>query len=195
MSNFLNEKKQFLAKPDKSLARGIDKAILHLVETINSLENYYTTSSCAGRIVLIKEKGKKQKAAFLFRSHEHAKFEEIKKNLNEAVKKTKEIVYFKHEPAILHVACSTMVKAQELVNAARSCGWKKSGIIASQNKIITELVSVEILSTPIAVDGKIIINGDYLRILVSETNKKLKITRKKIKNLEGVLIKWQKKKK
>jgi tRNA wybutosine-synthesizing protein 3 len=195
MSNFLNEKKLFLAKPDKSLAGKADNAILPLIKSINFLENYYTTSSCAGRIVLIKEKGKKQKAAYLFRSHEHAKFEEIKKNLNDAVKKTKETVYFKHEPAILHVACSTMVRAQELVNAARACGWKKSGIIASQNKIIAEIVSVEILSTPIAVDGKIIINEDYLKILVLETNKKLNITRKKIKNLEGVLRKWQKKKK
>jgi tRNA wybutosine-synthesizing protein 3 len=190
--SFQNEKRQFLSKPDKSSAGKTDKAILPLVKTINSLENYFTTSSCAGRIILIKEKGKKQKAGFLFISHEPINFKELEKSLQKAVKKTKEVIYLKHEPAILHVACSTIVKAQEIVNASRECGWKKSGIIASKSKIIAEIVSVELLSTPAAIDGKIIINEKYLKFLVSEANNKLNLTRKKIKKLGDFLKRWKK---
>jgi len=185
--SFLNEKKQFLAKPDKSSAGETDKAILPLIKAINLLENYYTTSSYAGRIILIKEKGKKQKAAFLFRSHETVNFNKIKNALENTVKKTNETIYFKHEPAILHVSCSSIVKAQELVNVARECGWKKSGIIASKNKMIVELVSVEQLATPVAINSKIIITETYLKILVSEANNKLLLTRKKIKRLENLI--------
>lgn len=188
--NFQNEKKQILSKPDKSSAGETDRAILPLVKTINSLENYFTTSSCAGRIILIKEKGRKQKAGFLFRSHEPINFKEIKKILDRI--NVKEIIYLKHEPAILHVSCSYIAKAQEFIDAARACGWEKSGIIASKNKIIVELVSVEHLAAPVAVNGKIIINEDYLKILVSEANKKLALTRKKIKNLEVYLKRWKK---
>ena len=69
---------------------------------------------------------------------------------------------------------------------ARHKGWKKSGII-SLGKNIIELVSTEIIATPIMDKGKIIVSEDYLKILVSEANKKLKQTREKIKNLENSL--------
>ena len=58
---FERQKEQFLKKPDKSLARSMDKAILPLIKLVNSQQCYYTTSSCSGRIILMKETGKKQK--------------------------------------------------------------------------------------------------------------------------------------
>ena len=81
--NFWHEKKQFLSKPDKSSAKGIDKDILSLVKKINSKPEYYTKSSCSGRIILIKETGKKQENAFLKVWHDKVSLKDL---LNELKK-------------------------------------------------------------------------------------------------------------
>jgi tRNA(Phe) wybutosine-synthesizing methylase Tyw3 len=95
------------------------------------------------------------------------------------------ISYIKHEPCIMHVACKTLSHASNLVSLARNAGWKKSGILnIKQERVMCELVSTEILAAPIADKGKLIVPEDYLKILVSECNKKLDMTRNKIKNLE-----------
>jgi tRNA wybutosine-synthesizing protein 3 len=182
--DFTHQKEQFLKKPDKSMAQGIDRAILPLCKKINKNQDFYTTSSCAGRIILIKETGKKQEDAFIKVWHDKISFKEL---INE-LKNTdyKEMIYFRHEPCIMHVSCKTIKDAEKLMQLARYKGWKKSGII-SLGKNIIELVSTEILATPIMDKGKIIVSEDYLKILVSEANKKLKQTREKIKNLENSL--------
>jgi len=179
--DFENQKKQALLRPDRSLKGHLDKAIIPLVRKINSVEDYYTTSSCAGRIILMKETGKKQKKVFLFVSHEPVSLESIKKELD-VHRKVKEMIYLKHEPCILHVACKDLESARKLVGLARGAGWKKSGIISRRNVI--ELVSTEILAAPVAFGGRAIVSSDYLDMLVFEANKKLALTRGKIKNLE-----------
>ena len=71
MDNFEKEKKDFLIKKDKSKKGIIDKEIKSLIDFINSLDNYYTTSSCSGRIMLlIKKSDKKQDSSWLFSSHQ-----------------------------------------------------------------------------------------------------------------------------
>jgi len=181
--NFNKEKQDFLKKPDKSLAGGIDKAILPLVNKINKSDFYYTKSSCAGRILLMPETGKKQENVFLAVWHDKITFNELKKSLKNSIEKSKLTIYLKHEPCILHVASTSLEKAIKLVNLARNSGWKKSGLI-SLNKNIVELVSTEILAAPVADKGEIIIDDNYIKTLISEANKKLTQTRKKIKNLE-----------
>jgi len=179
--SFINAKKQFLRKPDKSLAGGIDKAISSLVNKINKSPDYFTTSSCAGRIILMPEIGKKQENIFLFVSHDPINIKKIISSL----KPVKTIVYLKHEPCIMHVACRNLEKALQIVNKARQSGWKKSGIISIKpDKVICELVSTEILACPIADKGKSIVSEDYLKILAEECNKKLAQTRQKIRKLE-----------
>jgi len=182
LKNFLHDKKQFLRKPDKSMAGGIDKAILSLVKKINSSKDYFTTSSCAGRIVLMPETGKKQEKVFLFVSHNPISAEKVLSSL----KPVKNIVYLKHEPCIMHVACKSIDKALQLVSQARNAGWKKSGIISIKpGKVMCELVSTEILAAPIADKGNIIIDNNYLKILLKECNNKLALTRQKIKQLNN----------
>ena len=50
---FEQQKKTVLSKLDKSKKGSIDKGILKLVNTINKNSNYYTTSTCSGRIILL----------------------------------------------------------------------------------------------------------------------------------------------
>ena len=186
--SFANEKSQFLKKPDKSGIKGIDREIMPLINLINSKEDYFTTSSCSGRIILMPETGKKRENVFLFISHKAVSVKEIRDHLNTGQKHLTSPVYIKHEPCILHVACKNLDSAIKLVNLARQSGWKKSGIISIKpDKVMCELVSTEILAAPIAHNGKMIVNDSYLKLLVKEANKKLKLTRQKIRNLEKAL--------
>ena len=67
---FESNKKTILSKIDKSKKGEIDKPIKKLIILINKSKNYYTTSSCSGRIVLLaKKSGEKKGSKWLFSSH------------------------------------------------------------------------------------------------------------------------------
>ena len=67
---FLQRKKSILSKPDKSSKKSWDKKIIKLCDKINLSENYYTTSSCSGRIVLMQDQEKKEHDLFLKGYHD-----------------------------------------------------------------------------------------------------------------------------
>lgn len=185
MISFVQRKMKQLTKKDFSDEGTTDKAILPLVNLLNAKKDYYTTSSCAGRITLVKDNGK-QKKAFLFKTHNKTNIKDIKKILTSI--KTKQFVYFKEEPPILHVACSGIKTAQQLLDKAKFAGWKKSGIISTNKRVMVELASTEILAAPIA-KSKIIVDDSYINFLVSEANHKLSRTQAKIKKFYKLLRK------
>ena len=51
--NFDREKREFLDKTDLSKKGSIDTPIVDLINLINSSDNYYTTSSCSGRAIIV----------------------------------------------------------------------------------------------------------------------------------------------
>jgi tRNA wybutosine-synthesizing protein 3 len=185
--DFEQSKKIQLSKRDRSDKGNWDKAITPLTCKINSNKDYYTTSSCAGRIVLIKDNEKKREGLFLFRTHESITSVQIKKELMKCIKNYKKLIYLKQEPCILHIACSSIEKAQQFLDKAKLAGWKKSGIMASRKRVICEMESTERVILPIANRGKLLFNENYLKIVVKEANKKLMRTREKIKKLRKSL--------
>lgn len=164
-----------LSKKDKSNKGSIDKKIEPLINKINSLKNYFTTSSCSGRIILIKKTDKKVPNIFLLNSHAKISKEKIKDKL----KNKNGIFYLKMEPCALHVTCRRLEDAQTLLNLARNSGWKKSGIISSKKFFICELFSTESICAPITSAT----DESYLNLLVNEANDKLNKTNKKITKL------------
>ncbi|MGD9275594.1 MAG: tRNA wybutosine-synthesizing 3 family protein [Candidatus Pacearchaeota archaeon] len=184
-SNFNQRKSSVLSKLDKSTKGSWDKKIISLCEKINKKENFYTTSSCAGRIVLLIDKDEERGNLFLKVWHDKISFEELKKTLDEINKK--ENIKFKMESCILHVACENLTDAQKLLDEAREIGWKRSGMITSKNKIILELNSTEKLEFPIMRRGKLLVDENFLKIIVSEANKKLEKAWWKIMKLEKVV--------
>jgi len=180
--NFENDKKVFLNKLDKSKKKSIDKKIGKLVNLINSSPNYYTTSSCSGRVVLLEQKSyKKQETEWLFVSHNLVDFNQIKKNLK---KLPKEEVWFKQEPLIIHVCCKKIEDAKIFLGIVRQL-FKRTGIISIGKKITIEVIGNEHLDTIIAKNKKLLVTEDYLNVLVEEANKKLE---KNFKNIEMFYI-------
>ena len=80
---FTKEKNDFLKKKDKSKKGYIDEDIKEIVDEINSKKDYYTTSSCAGRIVLLEMKSKKKNDCdWILTKHGKVNLNEILISLN-----------------------------------------------------------------------------------------------------------------
>ena len=121
---------------------------------------------------------------FLFVTHDKTSFKELKRELAKLSRKSKKLVYFKQEPCILHAACQSLGAAQKLLEWAKLSGWKKLGIIAIHRRIVVEISSTEKIEMPILNKGKILVSGEFLKLLVKEANSLLERSWKKIKRLE-----------
>jgi len=150
---------------------------------INRSDNYYTTSSCSGRVLIIIDHKDKKDDLFLFVSHKLVDYKEVVSKLSEI--KSKDLIYFKFDPCILHVACRDLEGAQKLFDlATKEAGWKRCGIISSSKRFLVELNSTERLEFPIMNDGKILVSEDFIKLACEEANKKMKMCWDKISRLE-----------
>ena len=187
--NFQKEKNEFLEKKDKSRKGNIDSKIKKLVDKINSSENFYTTSSCSGRILIltIPQSNKKNEVQYLFNSHKKIKFNQIKNIIN-FKKLPKNDVWLRVDGAILHVASNNIDSAKKFLNTARDIGFRRAGIISiGKSKTTMELISTEKIETIVSKKGKLLIDEDYFKILIKEGNKKLEKTWEKIGKLHTQL--------
>lgn len=189
--SFEKWKKEFLSKRDKSKKGSIDKKIKKLVGKINSLPDFYTTSSCSGRILLLAmpKSNKKNEVQYLFCSHRKIQYNSIKKVIK-SKKLPKNDVWFKVQPAIIHVACNDIKNTKKILNIARDIGFRRSGIISiGKNKIMIELISTERIDAIAGKNGILLIDEGYFKALVNEGNKKLEKTWEKIDKLHNDLNK------
>ena len=182
--SFLRRKTSVLSKSDKSFIGKWDEKIIPLCNKINSSPNYYTTSSCSGRIVLMIDQNKKSHNLFLKISHELISFNWLKNNLNKIKNK---FVKFKCEPPILHVVCRNLESASLLLEKAKISGMKHSGIHCLGRNIILEIHGDDRLEFPIFSKNKILVDDDFLKLAAKESNEKLKKSWKMIENLENFL--------
>jgi len=157
---FEREKRDFLGKKDKSRKKSIDERILPLIKTINESKDYFTTSSCSGRIIILIPKKKKQETKWLFVSHE-----KISKGLERFMGKN---VWFKCEGPILHIRCRDINAAERIVKLFRMIGWKKTGIIGIKPKIMVEAATPFYISFPFQELSK-----GYIEIIIEKSNNML----------------------
>ncbi|MBW2971401.1 hypothetical protein KY359_00040 [Candidatus Woesearchaeota archaeon] len=186
---FEADKRTFLEKEDKSVKGSIDGHIKDLCDAINSKDCFYTTSSCSGRIVLIKipHNSRKNEAEWLFVSHDEAGFYNMKNDLTDL---TEDDVWFRFEPFILHVACRTVDDADRLLSLAQQMGIKRSGIIALGEKNVVEIIGTENIDTIIARGGSMLVSDDYLRLLIEKSNNRMHRNWHRIENMKEEIKKW-----
>ncbi len=183
--NFYQRKASILSKEDKSFKKNWDKKISSLCKKINSFENYYTTSSCSGRVVLIIDSSEKRHGLFLRVYHDLIEFSQIKSDLEKI--ESRKIVKFKQEPPILHVICKELDDAKRLLKKARNAGWKRSGIMEVSDKgFLLELISTEKLEFPI-IHKKLLVNDEFLKLIIIKSNLNLKKGWSKINKLNAIL--------
>ncbi len=182
MNRFKQRKKDILNKKDKSNIGRWDKRVAELCDKINSLDDYYTTSSCSGRIMIIADKDKKEPDLFEWVSHDKANFKDFKKHIPE-----KGDFKFKQEPPIFHIACKNLNSSISLLKKIRNAGWKRAGIISlGKNKII-EMIGTEKIEFPFIEKGKVLANDKFLKKVLENSNKNLEKGWKNIKQLRNLL--------
>ncbi|MFA6073476.1 MAG: tRNA wybutosine-synthesizing 3 family protein [Candidatus Woesearchaeota archaeon] len=177
-----------LYKPDKSFKGTVDDDAIPVINEFNSKKDYYTTSSCSGRISLFYESstGKKHEAGWQFVEHRIVTTKEILESLKELPEET---LWFKMETPIFHIACRDENSAEKLLELCRNLGFKRSGIISTGNssgkRIIIEIIFNDKIEVPVAMNGELFVDEKFIKFVIEKANSKF------LKN-KAALIKFEK---
>ncbi|KAM8839726.1 tRNA wybutosine-synthesizing protein 3 homolog [Synchiropus picturatus] len=173
--NFSQWKKQCLNKLDLSLKGSVDQDIAHIVSLLNGCDEFFTTSSCSGRITIIDSipdsSGiQKQNCAWLFVSHAKCTLDDLMASLD---KSTGDAV-LKFEPFVLHVQCRSLEDAQLMHSVAVESGFRNSGLtIGKTGKIITAVRCTHGLEVPLTLKGDLLVSHQYIDFLCHLANAKM----------------------
>lgn len=167
-------KKEYLEVFEEELKRGrVDKDIVWLIRKINLLEDYYTTSSCSGRIQVTANRvpGEKFNLITLAKWHRVIKVEELSMVIDSSCE---ENLWFSVQPPILHVICKDLESAEKLLEIARNSGFKHSGIQGlNPQRIVVEITSSERIESPLRLRGVEFMDKEKLQVLVNIANELL----------------------
>ena len=163
---------KFLRDLERELLSGkVDEEIVRLLEIINSSEDFFTTSSCSGRIVLIDvpENGDKKRAKVLKKWHREVSVEEITSSIREL--SFNWILWFSSQQPIIDVSCKSLEGAIDLIKIGVASGFKDSCIKSiSENRVVVEIRTSEKLYSPIGYGGRVLIGESELELLVRSAN-------------------------
>jgi tRNA wybutosine-synthesizing protein 3 len=189
-----NKKERMDSLNDRICEGEVDKEILSLIEIINSKPDYFTTSSCAGRIVLLQlpKIGDKENAEFLGKWHREVEVEEIKAVFSKIEGENN--VFLLTQSPIVHVRCKTLDSAVSLRNKALESGLKYSTLKSitlnsksEPDKIVVEILSSENIHIPIAKGEKLYPDEEYLKFMIENANLALNRAQEKIERLKSNL--------
>lgn len=164
--------------------RLVDGDILFLLEKINAIDDYYTTSSCYGRIVVSESTpdNKKKAYKFLGKWHRIVACEEVMSAIN---MHRNNLLFLRLEPLILHVGCTSMEAAERLLKVSKNAGFKRSGIYQTRPRIMVEIIGVDVLQVPLGKNGLVIADKKYLNFILNLANSKFMDNEKKIRYFAG----------
>ncbi|KAM1108590.1 hypothetical protein ACFX2B_005165 [Malus domestica] len=180
---------------DKSPKGTVDAPIIPLLDAINSHPNYFTTSSCSGRISILsqpthvtnqpKTKKKALGGTWIFISHDPADADSIlgllfgpdPNDQNDA--QDQNDLVFRFEPLIVAVECKDVASAQSLVSKAIACGFRESGITNSNRRVIIAIRCSIRMEVPLGSSREVMVSREYVRFLVRVANEKMEANRKR----------------
>jgi len=189
------DKEQVMVKLDEKIQDGlVDDRFLPVIKLINSHPDYYTTSCCSGRVQVIElpKIGDKERSTVLGKWHEPVSYEKVRSELDNWTGEG--VVYLLAQSPIIHIVCKTMSAASQLRNLADAAGFKYSSIrsIKEQRarssdtefeKITVEILSTERMDVPVAGDGRVFPDKEYLEFIIDNANSCLERAHDKSKAL------------
>ena len=187
--DFLENKKTALKKLEKAKKEKLaDGGIIPILDLINQTEDYFTSSSCYGRTVLLELPiiGDKKEAKFLGKWHRTVNASEILDSVKYAKKGQ---IWILSQSPIIHIAAKTQFAADKMLKTAIACSFKHSGLKSLDKKIVVEVCSTERLDAPVGKDGILFCNKDHLDLLVNISNEIMKKSTLKLKKFEEKLRK------
>jgi tRNA wybutosine-synthesizing protein 3 len=185
MATFDAEKKRAL---ERLRRQGADEEVKELLHRINELEDFFTTSSCSGRIglILLPEIGAKRDARFIGKWHRPVKRAEVLAMMSLAPPSERGDLWLLTQSPILHVACRSVESATALLRLAIESGFKYSGIKAiakDEGKVMVEIMSTERMDVPLASNGRRFYSEEYLDFTIEKANFMLGRGKEKLRQL------------
>jgi len=165
----------------------MDEQLISLCKFVASTKNFFTSSGCAGRIVLLRldENESKKESAFYRKWHCTVSAKEIIEAIDAS---TDENLWLKQEPFILHIGTGNIENSRKILEAMREAGVKRGGIsVAKEGKFLVELLGSNFMSIPVKVKGKKIVSNDFIENIAEIANKKLERNYENLKRLELAL--------
>ncbi|XP_029805584.1 tRNA wybutosine-synthesizing protein 3 homolog isoform X2 [Suricata suricatta] len=164
-AEFKRWKAQCQSKADFSRKGSVDEDVVDIVQLLNGREQYFTTSSCAGRIILLDGningfEVQKQNCCWLLVTHKPC----VKDDVIVALKKANGDAVLKFEPLILHVQCRQLQDAQ-----------------------ILAIRSTHGLEVPLSHKGKLMVTEEYIDFLLKIANQKMEENKKRIERFYNCL--------
>jgi len=162
----------------------MDKDFIPLCNFLTKSKNYFSASSCAGRITLVglDMKESKKESAFHRKWHRKVKFSEVKDGIESY---SGEVLWFKQEPIIFHLGTNNLENAKKVLVACEKAGVKRSGVkVAKEGKFIVEIVGTHQINTPVREHSDTKIDDNYLKYLVKKANQKFDKNKKSLKKME-----------
>lgn len=151
------ERRRMLERLGRDMARGlVDPDIVDILDAINRREEFYTTSSCSGRIVVIAapSPGDKPAARILGKWHRKITVDELRTALDKAPRKTY-VVWASAQGPLIHIAARDMGSAAKLLEAGHLAGFKYSCIhVMGEDRHIVEIRSAERIDLPLVFQGR-----------------------------------------
>lgn len=181
-AEFKRWKAQCLSKADLSRKGSVDEDVLEIVQLLNGQEQFFTTSSCAGRIILLDgsvngSEVQKQNCCWLLVTHKAC----VKDDVIVALQKAKGDAILKFEPLVLHVQCRQLQDAQILHSVAIDSGFRNSGItVGKRGKTMLAVRSTHGLEVPLSHQGKLMVTEEYINFLLKIANQKMEENKKRI---------------
>jgi len=188
--DFQENKKTALKKLEKAKKDNlVDEGITPIIDIINEFDDYFTSSSCFGRIVLLQLPviGDKKNAEFIGKWHRQINADEV---LSAVEKAETGQLWLLAQSSIIHIVAKTNTAADKILKIAYSCGFKHSGFKSIENKIVVEICSTERLDAPVGMDGKLFCDQQYLDLLVDISNEIIKKSNAKLEKFEQELRKY-----
>ena len=193
---FQIKKKIALEKLNQALElKRVDLEVLDLINLINSFPDYYTTSSCAGRIVILTKDSFRGKysANFVFKKHGITSFDELHSSLEPASLNDYKKMYFNVEPPTFHIAAKSLedaIKIHELaISSEVAMGYSMFKTI--KKTIVVEIRGTGMLQVPIGQDNQLKIDNEYLKFILELGNNILADEQKRMSNLYNELQVWK----
>ena len=164
----------------------MDSQMVKLCEFTAETKNFFTSSCCSGRIVLLEKRGNRKIDTFFHRKwHRKIKIEELLEGFKES---TKGELWLKVDPFILHLGCVDLEHAKKVLEAMKKAGVKRGGIIVAEpGKFLIEFQGTESMSIPLREKKKKLAGEDYIRALLPRANKLLKRNYARLEKLETEL--------
>lgn len=181
-------KKRHKGTYETALSQGkVDGQMQSLCTFIAETGNYYTSSCCSGRIVLLERRGNRKIDTFFQRKwHRKVKLKELLEGFRE---RTIGEIWLKVDPFILHIGCADLEHAKTVLGAMKKAGVKRGGIIVAEpEKFLIEFQGTEKMDVPIKEArknwGKKLVGEEYIKVLLKKANKLLAGNYRRLKRLE-----------